>query len=192
MRRATPHGWTESRSTIKAFSHEHAVIACERKDLFVFHKAEVKCERRIKSCCSFRIMLSPFQTLCSDLKVRKNCRQSVCLPTPAIFKFRSTFLLGSLSAARALSQVQATGCSRGQTGLLPTAPVAGRMRGAAAVSSNRTPIPGRANRWTARFVRRVMLGFQGREFVSKGHTEITGTPIRTELKRLDRSVARKN
>ena len=50
--------------------------------------------------------------------------------------------------------------------------------------------PGKANRLTARIVRAVMLGFKEcAPFFPKAHTEITGTPIRTELKRLDRKIA---
>src|SRR6266404_3581837 len=53
-------------------------------------------------------------------------------------------------------------------------------------------VPGKANRWTARVVNAVMLGFQEcAPFFPKTRTEVTGTPVRTELVRLDRADSRR-
>jgi len=52
-------------------------------------------------------------------------------------------------------------------------------------------VPGKANRLAAKMVRAVLLGFkEAAQFFPKARTEITGTPIRIELKRLDRRSAR--
>ncbi len=113
------------------------------------------------------------------------------LYSPAIFGFARRFA-GSLSICRALYQKFKPQVVLGMGGFTSTAPVlAGRMRGAATFLHESNAIPGKANRWTARFVRAVMLGFQeASTFFPKVRTEITGTPIRTELKRLDRHAAR--
>jgi UDP-N-acetylglucosamine--N-acetylmuramyl-(pentapeptide) pyrophosphoryl-undecaprenol N-acetylglucosamine transferase len=80
----------------------------------------------------------------------------------------------------------------GMGGFTSTAPVlAGRMRGISTFIHESNAVPGKANRLTARIVRAVMLGFnECAPFFPKARTEITGTPIRTELKRLDRQIAR--
>jgi len=80
----------------------------------------------------------------------------------------------------------------GMGGFTSTAPVlAGKMRGISTFIHESNAVPGKANRLTARIVRAVMLGFKEcAPFFPKTHTEITGTPIRTELKRLDRQLAR--
>jgi UDP-N-acetylglucosamine--N-acetylmuramyl-(pentapeptide) pyrophosphoryl-undecaprenol N-acetylglucosamine transferase len=69
--------------------------------------------------------------------------------------------------------------------------LAGRIRGVSTFIHESNAIPGKANRLTARMVRAVMLGFKEcAPFFPKARTEVTGTPIRTELKPLDRQVAR--
>src|SRR5207245_10391758 len=68
---------------------------------------------------------------------------------------------------------------------------AGRMRGVTTFIHESNAVPGKANRLTARMVRAVMLGFKEcAPFFPKARTEVTGTPIRTELKPLNREAAR--
>src|SRR5437867_4165322 len=127
-----------------------------------------------------------------DLRYEK--LPTVGLPSafsPAIFGFIQRFA-GSLSICRALYRKFKPQVVLGMGGFTSTAPVlAGRMRGAATFLHESNAIPGKANRWTARFVRAVMLGFkEAASSFPKVRTEITGTPIRTELKRLDRHVVR--
>src|SRR5262249_28733893 len=80
----------------------------------------------------------------------------------------------------------------GMGGFTSTAPVmAGKMRGAATFVHESNAIPGKANKFTARMVRAVLLGFKEcAPFFPKAHTEVTGTPIRTDLRPIDRQVAR--
>src|SRR5437016_14667874 len=77
-------------------------------------------------------------------------------------------------------------------GFTSTAPIlAGRMRGISTLIHESNAVPGKANRLAAKMVRAVLLGFKEcAAFFPKVRTELTGTPIRTELKRLDRQSAR--
>jgi UDP-N-acetylglucosamine--N-acetylmuramyl-(pentapeptide) pyrophosphoryl-undecaprenol N-acetylglucosamine transferase len=76
-------------------------------------------------------------------------------------------------------------------GFTSTAPVlAARLRGVPSFIHESNAVPGRANRMTARMVRAVLLGFKEcAPFFPKVRTEVTGTPIRDELKRIDRKAA---
>src|SRR6266480_1292210 len=128
----------------------------------------------------------------ADLRYEK--LPTVGLPSPfspTIFGFIQRFA-GSMSICRSLYRQFKPQVVLGMGGFTSTAPVlAGRLRGAATFLHESNAIPGKANRWTARFVRAVMLGFkEAAQFFPKVQTELTGTPIRTELKRLDRHVAR--
>src|SRR6476659_7944764 len=119
---------------------------------------------------------------------------SVGLPSPfspAFFGFLHRFY-ESLSLCLSLYRKFKPQVVLGMGGFTSTAPVlAGRIRGIATFIHESNAIPGKANRLTARVVNAVMLGFKEcAPFFPKTHTEVTGTPVRTELVRLDRKVAR--
>jgi UDP-N-acetylglucosamine--N-acetylmuramyl-(pentapeptide) pyrophosphoryl-undecaprenol N-acetylglucosamine transferase len=119
---------------------------------------------------------------------------SVGLPSPfspAILGFVRRFNQ-SLSLCRSIYRQFKPQAVLGMGGFTSTAPVlAGRMRGIATFIHESNAIPGKANRLTARMVRAVLLGFKEcAPFFPKVKTEVTGTPIRNELKRVDRHVAR--
>jgi len=119
---------------------------------------------------------------------------SIGLPSafsPAFFGFIRRFY-ESLSLCRSLYRKFKPQVVLGMGGFTSTAPVlAGRIRGIATFIHESNAIPGKANRLTARVVNAVMLGFKEcAPFFPKTHTEVTGTPVRTELVRLDRKVAR--
>jgi len=113
------------------------------------------------------------------------------LYSPAIFGFLRRFN-DSLSLCRSIYKKFDPQVVIGMGGFTSTPPVmAAKMRGAATFIHESNAIPGKANRFTARMVRAVLLGFKEcAEFFPKTRTEITGTPIRTELARVDRHVAR--
>src|SRR5205823_13626100 len=98
----------------------------------------------------------------------------------------------SLSRCRSIYQKFKPQVVLGMGGFTSTAPIlAGRMRGISTLLHESNAIPGRANRLAAKMVRAVLLGFkEAAQFFPKSRTEITGTPIRTELQRLDRESAR--
>src|ERR671935_1735263 len=112
--------------------------------------------------------------------------------SPAFFRFIRRFY-ESLSLCRALYGKFKPQVVLGMGGFTSTAPVlAGRIRGIATFIHESNAVPGKANRLTARMVNAVMLGFKEcAPFFPKAHTEITGTPVRTELVRLDRADARR-
>jgi UDP-N-acetylglucosamine--N-acetylmuramyl-(pentapeptide) pyrophosphoryl-undecaprenol N-acetylglucosamine transferase len=120
---------------------------------------------------------------------------SIGLPSafsPGLFGFAQRFY-ESLSVCRALYRKFKPQVVLGMGGFTSTAPVlAGRLRGIATFIHESNAVPGKANRLTARMVQAVMLGFKEcAPFFPKSHTEVTGTPVRTELVRLDRREARR-
>jgi UDP-N-acetylglucosamine--N-acetylmuramyl-(pentapeptide) pyrophosphoryl-undecaprenol N-acetylglucosamine transferase len=112
--------------------------------------------------------------------------------SPALFGFTRRFF-ESLSLCRSLYRKFKPHAVLGMGGFTSTAPVlAGRIRGIATFIHESNAVPGKANRWTARMVNAVMLGFKEcAPFFPKTRTEITGTPVRTELVLLDRAEARR-
>lgn len=111
--------------------------------------------------------------------------------SPAILGFLRRFT-ESLSLCRSIYRKFKPQVVLGMGGFTSTAPIlAGRLRGAATFIHESNAIPGKANRLTARMVRAVLLGFKEcAPFFPRARTEVTGTPIRTELQRIDRHVAR--
>src|SRR6267142_154278 len=111
--------------------------------------------------------------------------------SPALFGFTRRFV-ESLSLCRSIYRKFNPHAVLGMGGFTSTAPVlAGRFRGIATFIHESNAVPGKANRWTARVVNAVMMGFKEcAPFFPKTRTEVTGTPVRTELVRLDRADAR--
>ena len=112
--------------------------------------------------------------------------------SPAFFGFTRRFI-ESLSLCRSLYRRFKPHAVLGMGGFTSTAPVlAGRIRGIATFIHESNAVPGKANRWTARMVNAVMLGFKEcAPFFPKTRTEITGTPVRNELVPLNRGEARR-
>jgi UDP-N-acetylglucosamine--N-acetylmuramyl-(pentapeptide) pyrophosphoryl-undecaprenol N-acetylglucosamine transferase len=111
--------------------------------------------------------------------------------SPRIFGFFGRFA-ESLRLCRGIYRRFKPHAVLGMGGFTSTAPVlAGKMRGVPTFIHESNAIPGKANRLTARMVRAVLLGFKEcAPFFSNAPTEVTGTPIRKELKPMDRKLAR--
>src|SRR5881398_3364362 len=111
--------------------------------------------------------------------------------SPAILGFIRRFY-ESLSLCRSIYRKFKPQVVLGMGGFTSTAPVlAGKMGGVPTFIHESNAIPGKANRLTARMVRAVLLGFKEcAPFFSNARTEVTGTPIRKELRPMDRKVAR--
>ena len=129
----------------------------------------------------------------SEFRVEK--MPTIGLPSPfspAIFRFTQRFN-ESLSLSRRIYRAFKPNVVLGMGGFTSTAPVlAGRLRGIPTLIHESNAIPGKANRLTARMVRAVLLGFADcAKFFPKVRTEITGTPLRAELQRIDRAEARR-
>jgi len=112
--------------------------------------------------------------------------------SPSIVRFTQRFT-ESLSACRRIYRGFKPHVVLGMGGFTSTAPVlAGRLRGIPTFIHESNAIPGKANRLTARMVRAVLLGFKDcAQFFPKVRTEVTGTPVRADLRRLDRAEARR-
>lgn len=110
--------------------------------------------------------------------------------SPAVLGFGRRFA-DSLARCRSIYRQFKPNVVLGMGGFTSTAPVmAGRMRGLPTFIHESNAIPGKANRFTARMVRAVLLGFKEcAQFFPRARTEVTGTPIRTELLPQDRHVA---
>ncbi len=118
---------------------------------------------------------------------------TIALPSPfspAILAFVRRFH-ESLSLCRAIFRKFQPQVVLGMGGFTSTAPVlAGRFRGVATFLHESNAVPGKANRYTARFVRAVLLGFKEcAVFFPRTKTEVTGTPVRAGLQPIDRSIA---
>ena len=100
------------------------------------------------------------------------------LYSPAIFGFLRRFN-ESLSLCRSTYKKFNPQAVIGMGGFTSTAPVmAAKMRGAATFIHESNAIPGKANRFTARMVRAVLLGFKEcAQFFPKTRTEVTGTRV---------------
>src|SRR5437764_9261595 len=111
--------------------------------------------------------------------------------SPAVLGFLRRFN-ESLSLCRGIYRKFKPHVVLGMGGFTSTAPVlAGKMRGIPTFIHESNAIPGKANRFTARMVRAVLLGCKEcAPFFPKVKTEVTGTPIRMELQRIDRGAAR--
>ena len=119
---------------------------------------------------------------------------TVALPSPfspAILAFVRRFN-DSLSVCRGIFRKFDPQVVLGMGGFTSTAPVlAGRLRRIPTFIHESNAFPGKANRYTARFVRAVLLGFKEcATFFPKARTEFTGTPIRSTLHMIDRAEAR--
>ncbi len=113
------------------------------------------------------------------------------LHSPRIFGFIRRFT-ESLALCRSIYKKFKPQVVLGMGGFTSTAPIlAGRMRGISTLVHESNAIPGKANRLAGKMVGAVLLGFkEAAQFFPKARTEITGTPIRNELKRVDKEAAR--
>jgi UDP-N-acetylglucosamine--N-acetylmuramyl-(pentapeptide) pyrophosphoryl-undecaprenol N-acetylglucosamine transferase len=112
--------------------------------------------------------------------------------SPAILRFTQRFN-ESLTACRRIYRSFNPHAVLGMGGFTSTAPIlAGRMRKIPTFIHESNAFPGKANRLTARLVRAVLLGFADcAKYFPKVPTEVTGTPIRAGLQRINRAKARR-
>ncbi|MCA1659562.1 MAG: UDP-N-acetylglucosamine--N-acetylmuramyl-(pentapeptide) pyrophosphoryl-undecaprenol N-acetylglucosamine transferase, partial [Verrucomicrobiaceae bacterium] len=112
--------------------------------------------------------------------------------SPAFVRFLQRFN-ESLSACRRVYRSFQPQVVLGMGGFTSTAPIlAGRMRKIPTFIHESNAIPGKANRLTARLVSAVLVGFKEcAPFFPKVKTEVTGTPIRSDLQPLPRAEARR-
>ncbi|MEP6822713.1 MAG: undecaprenyldiphospho-muramoylpentapeptide beta-N-acetylglucosaminyltransferase [Chthoniobacterales bacterium] len=112
--------------------------------------------------------------------------------SPAIVRFTQRFY-ESVAQCRGIYRKFNPHAVLGMGGFTSTAPImAGRVRRIPTLIHESNAYPGKANRLTARLVRAVLLGFKEcAQFFPRARTEITGTPIRASLQRIERGAARR-
>lgn len=104
--------------------------------------------------------------------------------SPQVFPFVGRFLRG-LIKCRQLYRSFRPQAVLGMGGFTSTGPIlAGRLAGIPTFIHESNAIPGKANRLNARLSTRVLLGFEDcAKYFPKSVVEVTGTPIRSGLKR---------
>ncbi|MBN2507786.1 MAG: undecaprenyldiphospho-muramoylpentapeptide beta-N-acetylglucosaminyltransferase [Verrucomicrobia bacterium] len=118
------------------------------------------------------------------------------LPAVALTRGRLWRFLGgfvrSYAAARRLFRDRRPHAVLGMGGFTSAPPVlAGRACGAAAFLHESNSVPGRANRWLARWVHQAYVGFPQAAARLRGTTVVsTGTPVRPQFTRLDAATSR--
>jgi len=111
--------------------------------------------------------------------------------SPAIFGFALRFWKG-LRRCKAIFREWRPAAVLGMGGFTSTAPIlAGRSRKVPTFVHESNAIPGRANRLNARYVTKVLLGFEDcAHHFQKSKCEVTGTPLRSALTRpMDKAAA---
>ncbi|MFQ3578427.1 MAG: UDP-N-acetylglucosamine--N-acetylmuramyl-(pentapeptide) pyrophosphoryl-undecaprenol N-acetylglucosamine transferase [Verrucomicrobiia bacterium] len=101
----------------------------------------------------------------------------------AVARFVGGMLLGTLGSLRILNRCKAD-LVLGMGGFLSFGPtLAGRLLGKPTLIHESNAIPGKANRLTARFATRVLLGFEecARHFSGRD-CEVVGTPVRAHMR----------
>ena len=109
----------------------------------------------------------------------------------AVAKFAVKFISGLRQCSRLYADFQPAAVL-GMGGFTSTAPIlAGRHRRLPTFVHESNAIPGKSNKLNARFVTRVLLGFEDcAPYFPAGMSEVTGTPIRRSLaQRIDRAEA---
>ncbi|MGE9269662.1 MAG: UDP-N-acetylglucosamine--N-acetylmuramyl-(pentapeptide) pyrophosphoryl-undecaprenol N-acetylglucosamine transferase, partial [Verrucomicrobiales bacterium] len=100
---------------------------------------------------------------------------------PFLFRLWST-----VKQCRAIIKQEQADVVLGMGGFTSLPPVmAGKKMGLATFVHDSNAVPGKANRLTARWCRKVLLGFdEAKRFFPNSETVITGTPVRKELEQL--------
>ncbi|MBK1831663.1 undecaprenyldiphospho-muramoylpentapeptide beta-N-acetylglucosaminyltransferase [Verrucomicrobiaceae bacterium R5-34] len=100
---------------------------------------------------------------------------------PFLFRLWST-----VKQCRAILKEEQADVVLGMGGFTSLPPVmAGKKMGLATYVHDSNAVPGKANRLTARWCRKVLLGFDvAKKYFPNSDTEVTGTPVRKELEQL--------
>jgi UDP-N-acetylglucosamine--N-acetylmuramyl-(pentapeptide) pyrophosphoryl-undecaprenol N-acetylglucosamine transferase len=141
------------------------------------------------------LLISPKDVDQQAVRTARNL-EIITLPAVGLSRGRAlTFLRGLIRSYRALSRrfqlrpPHAVLAMGGFTG--PPAILAGRKASARTFLHESNTVPGRANRWLARVVDRVFLGFpQAANRLPGGRVTVTGTPVRPQFHPRDPLVCR--
>ena len=144
-------------------------------------------EQLVKRGCAVTLLISPKEV---DQQAVKNAQgvEVVTLPAVALQRgSRVAFLRGcgqSWRVARRLFKARPPNAALAMGGFTSAPPIlAARSLGAKTFLHESNSIPGRANRWLARFVDQAFVGFPSA--ISRLHVReatVTGTPVRAEFR----------
>ncbi len=143
-------------------------------------------DQLVQRGCAVTLLISPKEV---DQQAVKSAQgmEIVTLPAVALQSgSRLAFLRGfwqSWRAARKLFQARPPHAALAMGGFTSAPPIlAARSRGAKAFLHESNSIPGRANRWLARFVPQAFVGFpSAASRLRARETTVTGTPVRGEF-----------
>ncbi len=128
----------------------------------------------------------------TEFRIEKVAGEGLQSKSPlALFRFWRKLQLAKKQCARLYDDWKPAAVL-GMGGFTCFAPiVTGRKRGLPTFVHESNAIPGRANRWNARYVTRVLLGFEDcRKHFPKAQCEVVGTPVRNALREpIDRAQA---
>lgn len=168
-------------------SAEFIAIACGGTGGHLFPGLAVA-EQLVKRGCAVTLLVSPKEV---DQQAVKNAQgvEVVTLPAVALQSgSRVAFLRGfwqSWRAAKKLFRARPPRAALAMGGFTSAPPIlAARSLGAKTFLHESNTIPGRANRWLARFVDQAFVGFPSA--ISRLHVReatVTGTPVRAEFRR---------
>jgi UDP-N-acetylglucosamine--N-acetylmuramyl-(pentapeptide) pyrophosphoryl-undecaprenol N-acetylglucosamine transferase len=172
----------------------HIAIACGGTGGHLFPGLAVA-EQLLASGCTVSVLISPKEV---DQQAVKSARgvEIVTLPAVALQRgSRLAFVRGffqSWSAARKIFRARRPDAVLAMGGFTAVAPVlAARSLHVKTFLHESNTIPGRANRWLARFVDQAFVGFpqaQGR--LAARAVTVTGTPVRAEFQVRDAATSR--
>lgn len=176
--------------------HEHVAIACGGTGGHLFPGLAVGLELRARGV-DVSLLISPKEVDQSAVAdVRDQFRLGV-LPAMGFSLRRSPAYLRSLvrswKEARRFFRANPPGAVLGMGGFTSVTPVlAGRRAGAAVLLHESNTIPGKANRWLARWVDECMVGFpEAGQRLRQRRISVTGTPVRPGFFCLQQDEARR-
>jgi UDP-N-acetylglucosamine--N-acetylmuramyl-(pentapeptide) pyrophosphoryl-undecaprenol N-acetylglucosamine transferase len=166
-------------------SGEFIAIACGGTGGHLFPGLAVA-EQLVKRGCAVTLLISPKEV---DQEAVKNAQGVDVVTLPAVAMQRGSrlaFLRGcwqSWRAARKLFRARPPHAALAMGGFTSTPPIlAARSLGAKTFLHESNTIPGRANRWLARFVDQAFVGFPSTVSRLRVHeATVTGTPVRSEF-----------
>ena len=176
--------------------HEHVAIACGGTGGHLFPGLAVGLELRARGV-QVSLLISPKEVDQSAVAAVRDQFRLVVLPAMGFRLLRSPAFfrsfLRSWAEARRFFREHPPGAVLGMGGFTSVTPIlAGRHSGAATLLHESNTIPGKANRWLARWVDECMVGFSeaaGR--LRQPRVSVTGTPVRPGFFCLQQDEARR-
>lgn len=173
----------------------HVAIACGGTGGHLFPGLAVG-EELARRGCSVLLLISPKDV---DQRAVKSAGSFCTATLPAVAPqpgHRLSFLgsmARSLRRSNSLFRTQRPALLLAMGGFASAAPVmAARLRGVPAYLHESNTVPGKANRFLARFAREIFVGFPSAQSrLRRARVQVTGTPVRSRFKPADVAKCRK-